>query len=491
MTCKNPKSICIVGGGTAGFVTALILKKRFPDRKIDLIRSSKIGIIGVGEGSTEHWADFIDFIDVDFKEVISQCDATLKSGIMFQNWADEDYLHCIHDDYSSTNAMYSLLYGKLIGEGKSSKHLSSKLNWDNEVNAWFLKHKNDFVTRQYHFNTNSLNIWLENKAKEFGIELFDDIIEDITLDENNNISTIKGKREYKYDFYIDSTGFKRLLIGKLGAKWNSYSEYLKMNSAIVFQTPDTENYNMWTIARAMDSGWMFRIPTWGRWGNGYIFDKNYITPEQAKKEVEDYLGHEIEVRNQFEFDPGAIDTPWVNNCCAVGLSASFVEPLEATSIGTSIQQAFLLMHKLVNYNDVVIKEYNESVNDILTNIRDFVILHYITNKENSQFWKDLKGFKLPDSLKQKLTMWKHKIPVREDFSKVSRYVLFTEQHHIFILNGLSLFDVKSIKEEFEALPITLKIKADEMVRNNIIKDETVPKITHKQYLREIRTQYGR
>ena len=488
MLVNNPKSICVVGGGTAGFVAALILKSRFPNKKIDIIRSSKIGIIGVGEGSTEHWAEFINFIGVNPKEVIKECDATLKSGIMFQNWTADggDYLHSIQDDYSSKEGMYNLVYAKLIGEGKSSKDLGTKLIWDNLINQWFLKHEDQLPTRQFHFNTNSLNRWLEKTADRFGINIYDDIINDVVLNDKG-ISSIKSNtRDYNYDFYIDSTGFKRLLIGKLGAKWQSYSKYLKMNSAIVFPTPDTDNYNEWTIARAMDAGWMFRIPTYGRWGNGYIFNDQYTDAEKAKKEVEEYLGHEVDVRNQFSFDPGAIDKPWIDNCVAIGLSGSFVEPLEATSIGTSIQQSFLLMHKLVNYNDKVIKDYNKSVNDILTNIRDFVILHYITDRKDTPFWKDLQGFELPETLKENIEMWKHKMPVREDFSNLSRYILFHEEHHLFVMHGLKLFNTESIRKEFEELPIELKLKADKIVNSTILKDETVPTMTHKEYLRAIR-----
>ena len=488
MLLKNPKSICIVGGGTAGFVAALILKKRFPNKQIDIIRSSKIGIIGVGEGSTEHWSEFIKFIGVDPAEIVKECDATLKSGIMFQNWRADggDYLHSIQDDYAYKEGMYNFVYAKLISEGKDSKSLGTKLIWDNLVNQWFLKHPDQIPTRQFHFNTNSLNRWLEKTADKFGVKIYDDIITDVVIDEHG-VSTIKSdNREYKYDFYIDSTGFKRLLIGKLGAKWQSYSKYLKMNSAIVFPTSDTDNYNEWTIARAMDAGWMFRIPTYGRWGNGYIYNSDYTDVDSARQEVESYLGHDVEIRNQFTFDPGAIDTPWIDNCVAIGLSGSFVEPLEATSIGTSIQQAFLLMHKLVNYNETVIKDYNKSVNDILTNIRDFVILHYITDKKNTPFWKDLQGFELPDTLKEKIEIWKHKMPVREDFSNLSRYILFHEEHHLFVLHGLNLFNIESIKEEYESLSLDFKLKADRIVRETILKDETVPTLTHKEYLRAIR-----
>ena len=94
---------------------------------------------------------------------------------------------------------------------------------------------------------------------------------------------MEKKNNYSFDFYIDSSGFKKILIEKLGVKWISYSKYLPMNEAIAFPTGDTEEYTPYTLSKAMTSGWMWRIPTYGRWGNGYVFNNNYINAEQAKK----------------------------------------------------------------------------------------------------------------------------------------------------------------------------------------------------------------
>jgi tryptophan halogenase len=374
-------TISVVGGGTAGFVAALILKMRFPASKINIIRSKKIGIIGVGEGSTEHWHEFMQYIGVPFERVIQECDATFKCGIMFKGWTKEDYMHSIGPEKDVKNGQYHSVYGKLIGDRAPKHTLNIPGSWNNRVAAYRLE---DISTgppwNQYHFNTQKLNDFLTQVAIDRQIDVIDDEILDIVLDDDGKINHIIGEADkYHADFYIDSTGFRKMLITKLGATWQSHSKYLKMNTAIVFPMEDTDEYNMWTLAQAMDYGWMFKIPVWGRSGNGYIFDSNYITPEQAKEEVEKMLGKEITVGKTLTFDPGALDRVWIKNCCAIGLSASFVEPLEATSIGTSIQQAFLLMHRLPNYSEDNIEKYNKDIADILTNIRDFVILHYITN----------------------------------------------------------------------------------------------------------------
>jgi tryptophan halogenase len=259
-----------------------------------------------------------------------------------------------------------------------------------------------------------------------------------------------------------------------------------MNSAVVFQTPDEENYNFWTLARAMDHGWMFRIPTWGRYGNGYIYDSDYIDERQAKLEAEKYLGYEVNVAKKIDFDPGGLDRVWINNCVAIGLSASFVEPLEASSIGTSIQQSFLLMYSLINYDQRVIDLYNKNCTSILENIRDFVALHYYTNKDSSQFWKDIKDIPVPDKLKEKLEVWKHRLPVSEDFNSESRYILFSEDHHIMVLHGIGHFNKDSIKKEFEMHDVQVKIDSDNIISHNKLRQDTVSRISHKEFIKYFR-----
>ena len=480
---KTLQSIAVVGGGTAGFVSALILKKKFPFLNISIIHSSKIGTIGVGEGSTEHWKNFLNFMEVDHTEVFKYCDSTLKCGIMFKDWTEKDYLHSVQVEYNQKYGQYSHVYANIISKNLDSKSMSSKLSWSNQINRWFLDNPEHCPTSQFHFNTNKLNSWLTSKATQMGISIIDDEITDVEIKNNGDIGKLFGnKGKYEFDFYIDSTGFKKLLISKLGANWQSFSKYLKMKSAIVFPTPDEDNYNNWTLAQALDYGWMFRIPVQGRYGNGYIYDSDYINADTAKLEVEKYFGREIEVSKQINFDPGALDKVWINNCVAIGLSASFVEPLEASSIGTAIQQSFLLMYKLINYDQTVIDSYNDSCTSITENIRDFIALHYLVNKSNSQFWKDQTQLQIPDSLATKLEIWKNRLPISEDFSKDSRYILFSEDHHILVLHGLGLFNTDSIRKEYEMHNSQLKIEAETILNNNLLHQDTVARMTHKEYI---------
>ena len=484
---NNVKSLLVVGGGTAGLVAALILKKRL-DIQVDLVYSKSIGIIGVGEGSTEHFREFMEFVGINQYDLIKECDATYKCGIMFEGWGDKDYLHCVIPPYNKKTAQYSTIYGHQIAN--NSSYVTPEIPWHNRVNRWFVNRPEEFPYNQFHFNTHKLNKFLFDIASAAGIRIIEDEINDIVLDDNGYIKYLTGsKQQYQYDFYIDSTGFKRPLMEKLGAKWNSFGKYLKMKAAVVFPTGDEDNYNIWTLAKAMDYGWMFRIPVWGRHGNGYIFDSDYTNFDQAKAEVEKLFGREIDFGKEFKFDPGCLDRAWINNCCAVGLSGSFVEPLEATSIGTSIQQSFLLMHKLINYDQKVIDSYNKSFTDVMENIRDFIVLHYVTNKTNTQFWKDISSIELPDTLKSKLDIWKNKLPIEEDFSELSDYKLFGVDNYTLVLEGLNLFNRDAIKKEFESNPSYIKYAAQQEIEKQLQFEKSVDTITHKKLLELIRENF--
>lgn len=275
-------------------------------------------------------------------------------------------------------------------------------------------------------------------------------------------------------------------MNKLNVKWKSFSKYLTLNSAITFPTGDEENYNFWTEAKAMNAGWKFKIPVWGRHGNGYIYDKNFITADQAKLEVEKELGHEVEIGKTFEFDPGALETVWNKNCVAMGLSGCFFEPLEATSIGLTIQQSFLLMHKLQNYDENVIKDYNKSFETMTENIRDFIVLHYLTKRNDTEFWKNILHLEIPESLKYNLEKWKTKLPISEDFVGNSNYSMFSAHNFIVVMANLNLFDNNAILQEYNSLSDQVKHMAEHTISSIIIDENTKKLIEHKKILQIIR-----
>lgn len=447
------KKIIILGGGTSGFISAFILKKKIPSLDIQIIKSSKIDIIGVGEGSTENFTKFIEFVDIDYIDLVKHCGATYKAGIMFKNWSQENFLQSIGDGFNYILDGYPSVYAHLIKNELPNDLFVPEHALNSKVNTYFLQNKNISPTLQFHFDNFKLNSYFEKLATERGIKIIYDDIENVTLDTNGNIEKIESKTNIFYgDFFIDASGFKKFLLNKLGFHWQSWSEYLKLNSAFTFQTDSLPKIDMYTTAQAMDSGWMFTIPLVDRNGNGYIYDNSFTTLSDAKAEVESLLGQSIDVNREFNFDPGYVTKPWIKNCCAIGLSSSFVEPLEASSIGVTIEQSFLLSRLLINYNTNVIAKYNDINEKILENVRDFISLHYITKKVNSPFWKNInENLILSPKLSELLEIWKNKLPSRSDFYDYSPYCLFSEFHFILILNGLKLFNLDNIKLEYQAI----------------------------------------
>jgi len=476
--------VLVVGGGTAGLMTAIILKKHL-NYQIDVVRSEKIGIVGVGEGSTEHFKEFLNFCGIDQYSILKECGATYKGGILFENFGSKTYMHNVSCPFDSRAAQYSYVYGKQIAE--NSEYMQSRLIWENKINSWHMNRLHDMPFNQFHFDTFKLNNFLTKFSQQIGINFYDDEIIEVELNHNGEIDCVVGeKQSYNYDFYIDSTGFKKILMSKLGSKWISFSKYMKMNSAITFQTEETDEYNLWTLAEGMKYGWLFRLPTQERYGNGYIFDDRYIDIDKAKFEVEQLFKKEINIGRTFKFDPGCIDRPWIKNCVAVGLSSLFVEPLEASSIGSTIQQAFLLMHRISGYNEKVIESYNKSFSDIVENIRDFIVLHYITDRRDTEFWLDVSQQEIPDSLAEKLKVWKHRLPIKEDFNDYSDYIMFSESNFIVVMHGLNMFDRNSIKLEYEAKQSWIHESANNIIAEQVSNENIVKTIGHKNFIKIVK-----
>ena len=453
--------IGIVGGGTAGLIAALVLKSRFKNIEVTIIKSDKIGTIGVGEGTSEQWHSFCDFCGISFIELIKETDATFKYALKFTDWGKEDYIHFVDADLNLQYGFYNASYGYVISNNISNKEYTPNFIWKDKIAT-------NNIPYQLNFNTFMLNNFLTKKAKLNNVDILNDEIVDVVTDASG-IKSLKGTKEYIFDFYIDCSGFKRLLISKLGAVWKSYKEYLPLNEAIAFPTENEKELSVCINAIRMKSGWMWQTPTQGRQGNGYVFCNDFINADEAKKEVEQYLGKKINVFKNIKFDPGALDTPWIKNCLAIGLSSSFVEPLEASALGTVINQSFLLIHKLINYSEKEITEYNNQINKLNNNILEFIRLHYVIEKTDSNFWKYIKTSKLPNSLYYKLSKWRHKLPTQLEFDDIN--LLYNHRNFIVIMHALGLFNQESIQKEFYSL------------------NETLQKMTKEHYLQYKDIQY--
>lgn len=411
MNIKN-KKIVVLGGGTAGWMTALLVRKFYPNYDITIIHDSSIGVLGAGEGTTPNFiARDLELLDITLADIIKHCDATIKNCTEFINWNGYGTKYTLSFEPSSpisyaTKATTDILYplfaycalentpSKTSDEIQFNHHLSKvgKVPYVKYPNG---AHK-PIGAHGVHLNARKLASFLEQKASAAQITIIDGKYVDATQHPDGNIASLKLQdgREVYLDYVFDCSGFARLLLGKLyNTKWISYEEYFPQDTAIPFFLPhNNKNIKPYTESHAMKYGWMWHVNTKDRSGNGYVFDSSLITPEQAIEEVEAYIGTPIDPPTIFKFKAGRYEKYITHNCCAVGLSTGFMEPLEATAIWQS--QAwleFFLMNDGINCSrdKAFLKSTQFMYDQMSSQLLDLVRGHYITPRADTPFWKKM------------------------------------------------------------------------------------------------------
>jgi hypothetical protein len=392
-------NIVIVGGGTAGWIAAYYIIKAQPAKhKITVIESSALGIIGAGEGSTGSMADLLNgrFFDakVDIPAFLKETNGTVKMGIYHQNWTGDDTGYFAPLDGTNTWAAwddYMFKYG-LANFGKEKMHVASPIGMSFSQGV--------ATDSAFHFDGHKVGEFFKKICLADGATIIDAVVKTIQSTDSGDIVglTLDNGEIVTGDFFIDCTGFARVLMKHIGVGWKSYQEYLPLNTAMPFllDYEPGEEITPYTGATALSSGWMWNIPLSTRRGCGYVFDRNYISREQAQQEIEDYLGKKIKPIKFIEFDAGRSEVFWKNNVLTLGLASAFVEPLEATSIHSSIiQLLFFVNEYLLDNKDLTNTEYNrEAYNQKISKLydinMDFISFHYQGGRDDTPFWRSIK-----------------------------------------------------------------------------------------------------
>lgn len=406
--------VVIIGGGTAGWATALSVQKFWDDTDVTLIESSKIGILGAGEGGTTNFGLFIKLLDINIEDFLENTGSTIKDGLKLLNWTYQ---------------------------GSHSEHLFHQIN----------KETNDI--RRYsafHFDARKVSEYFKKIAIERGVKWIDGEVFKIhnTSETINSIELTNGNI-VNLDFVFDCSGFARLVIeGVHKEKWIDYSKYLLNNKALSYFLPQKKSITYkeltHTYMHAMSCGWMFQIPLQHRWGCGYAFNDNYISVENAKKEVEEYIGHEIVVQKVFDFKPGTYERSWIGNSISIGLSYGFLEPLEATSLMSTIIQ----LKRLIDNNFDI--SYKDTFNKICRETNEqnmmFVRYHYLNERMDTPFWKDAYNAPIPNKLKSILDS-DNKIIIENDTKLLEAYNLdeWTETQLTFQVYNYNIIYKKNKK----------------------------------------------
>jgi tryptophan halogenase len=202
----------------------------------------------------------------------------------------------------------------------------------------------------------------------------------------------------------------------------------------------------------MNAGWVWEIPTQKRRGNGYVFSSRYASESQAVDELSKSFSRDIIPARSFKFEPGYYKKTWQFNCIAVGLAASFVEPLEATSISTTIQQVMILSSYLPTFNDKTkfgVNEYHRIMDSVMENILTMISLHYITDKDDLSMWRDQAGMKKPELAERLLGLWSERLPEAQDIPRTG-FELFHVYHFYHVAQGQGLINNKNAKIQINA-----------------------------------------
>lgn len=453
------KHVCIVGSGTSGLIAAITFKSLFPTLQVTVVSSKEIGIIGVGEGSTEHWRHYFQVpCNIPVDEMVRECAATHKYGIRFENWTNHtpDYFHSISGEGHGPNNFNAVYAFALFNDWMLTPAMITHLCDNTIIDDRERPHD---TTNQFHFDTFKLNTYLRSIASARRITFCEGIVDNIERDElSGNIQSISTDTKIKVsaDFFVDATGFRRVLMSKLTTndEFISYRKYLPCDSAAVFQTPLDESGEIkpYTRARALPNGWMWEIPTQERRGNGYVFSSDFCSDEQAVRELSEAHGRDIEPARIIRFKSGYFKNGILFNCASIGLSSSFVEPLEATAISTSIQQARMIASMLPTFelgNKAQSAQYQQRYESLLDNIVTMIALHYMSDRSDSEMWKAQQVAEKPETLQMLLALWNERTPERWDVPQFG-YELFTSEHLWHVAQGQGVLSKEAARLQLNA-----------------------------------------
>ena len=393
----------IVGGGTAGWMTAATLIRQFPQADLTLYESDKVPPIGVGESTTQFFRVWLKFLGLKDEEWMAACDATYKVSVMFHGFHDVDdspwqYPFGIPraDTYTPDYWFYKQSQEGFPGSRLAEDYnlaaqcaIRNKLPVGEYANQYYDLQK----AAGFHFNASKFAIWLrDNYCLPKGVK---HVIKDI-------------KKKPKADLVFDCTGF-RSKFNK--SKWISFEDYLPNNSAWVTRVHYDDKQTQITPVTdctALSSGWVWNVPTYDSIGTGYVFCDKFISPEDARKEFREYLTNNVQsdcgvysdkMFRKIKFRTGRKEEVWKGNVVSIGLSAGFIEPLESNGL-LSIHNFLLMLVRVLEDRPVHTQFMRDTFNNNCVYTFDafasFVAMHYsLTQRDDSPYWKHVSQIKYP------------------------------------------------------------------------------------------------
>lgn len=422
------KSIVIVGGGTAGWISAAVLGHFLANTgcSITLVESPDIPIIGVGEATIPSFVDLLKFLQIPEADFIAATNATFKLGIKFVDWKTigEHYWH-----------PFGMIGSKIDGKDFYQHWFKTRLHGSQipltdfspaiamaKAGRFFIPdpaRPTNLSKSAYalHFDAGLAAQYLARYAQQKQVRYCRANVQQVIQNDGGYIQQLQldSGEKLAADFFIDCTGQRALLIQQtLRVGYEDWSHFLPVNSAVVaqttvVQTESTHSLPPYTQATAHEHGWRWCIPLQNRVGNGYVYSRDFCSDEQATELLRNNVqGKLITQPRTIRFTTGKRHKLWHKNCLAVGLSSGFLEPLESTSIYLAMKAILHFVQMLPNNNieQVTIDEYNRLMDEEYHCIRDFIVLHYCASeRRDSPFWQMWQTLPIPASLQQKINLF--------------------------------------------------------------------------------------
>jgi tryptophan halogenase len=453
------KRVVIVGGGSAGWLTAGLLAAAQRGRlQITLLESPNVPPIGVGEGTWPTMRDSLRDIGVSEAAMIRECDASFKQGSRFNRWAtgaaDDRYFHpfVLPQGYTEADLVGAWLqlhptapFGELVSfqpqlclQGRAPKQFATP-----EYAA--------VANYAYHFDAGKFGVFLRKHCiGKLGVEhILDDVV-GIQSHDNGDIAAVQTRERGALagDLFIDCTGLQSLLLGQhFDIGFVSQKHVLFCDTALALQVPyanEQAPIASQTISTAQANGWVWDIGLPTRRGVGLVYSSAHTSEDEARSVLRRYVGEtggaaDLPDPRTLGFEPGHRETFWHRNCLAIGLSAGFLEPLEASALALIEYSATFLRDQMPATRaaiDIVAKRFNAGHHYRWARIVDFLKLHYVlSRRDDSDFWRDnRRAESIPESLRDALELWRHQPPSRYDL--VRHDEAFPSASYQYVLYGM-------------------------------------------------------
>jgi tryptophan halogenase len=473
---KPIKTVVIVGGGIAGWLTAGRLAAKHKSNteqgvNVVLVESANIPAVGVGEGTWPTMRSTLKALGISESDFIRECDASFKQGAKFVKWVDGS-----DDDFY----YHPLVLPQGFGQGDLAAHwlakeqreqtesFSEQVCFQESICEQGLAPKTirtaefaGVANYAYHLDSGKFAVFLQKHCQDkLGItHIIDDVIA-IKSAKNGDIASVttKNNGDVSGDLFVDCTGFSSLLLGKhYQVPFKSCSDVLFIDTALAVQVPyDNEDSPIasHTISTGQEAGWIWDIGLQHRRGVGYVYSSKHSSEQQARDVLAQYVGDKFDALpvRKIPIVSGHREVLWQNNCVAIGLSAGFLEPLEASALVMVELSAQMLSEQLPQSReimDIVAKRFNETTLYRWEKIIDFLKLHYILSKrDDNAFWTDNRDPKsIPQSLQDLMKLWQYRSPADHDFT--SNNEVFPAASYQYVLYGMGF------KSDYSQTPYVL------------------------------------